>query len=471
MHRRTPPVLLALGLVAGGAPLSAQASGDSAQYVQQMYLKLRKIFAPEGKGGTTSYLTLANPGIRFDPNLNPKANPDDDFLMSRLLNDVLAPAPFYTPGTLTVPGVYEYIFAFKEQPDFSLPAEERQKLQALMDLTSDASPKMQAYLDRQSKWVDAVVAYEGAKANGTPPALLNGYQSKLNNALSAWSAQGFKQEIESAQEKIQELNAKDPGFWWDGLRTRLNNQYAFAADGKTGHYKTWTYPQYADWGKDEGWVTYRVSDKDKDSSYKFSEREIGFFAKYDAGLVSVSVSGTMRNTEERSKVTTKGLSIEMQVKAVNIYRPWMEGLVFKSKSWRFNPTVGSRSRVAEGDLAKYVDKGPNELPLMPLVPVRAILARGIKIHGQFSDEERQMLKKLIEAKLKVSFAFCSVSASFRHEDKTETLKTVNNVTTIESPDIQLIGFVCDVVPKSPDPDLSLAFKPAPVPAEELHRRR
>jgi hypothetical protein len=471
MLRHRSCSLLALALAVGAAPLTAQMPEDrSTAIITAMYTKLQKIFAPEGKTGPTSYLTLANPGVRFDPKLDPKTNPDDDFLMARMLDDALMPAPQYTTGTMSISSVYEYIFAFKEQPDFKLSENDQKELQRLMDLTSDTSPKYQAYLDRQSKYLDAIIAYESAKANGSTPALLNTYQTKVNNAQNAWNTQGYKQEIESAQEKIQELNAKDPGFWWNNLRNRMNAQFNYAADGKTGYYKTWTYPQYSDWGKDEGWTTYKLSDSEVEATKTSKQVDSGFEASYGKGLWNASASASYKSNHQNSKTTVKNLSIEMQVKAVNIYRPWLEGLVLKSKTWRFNATANP-NRVAEGDMAKYKGLGPNQLPMMPLIPVRLILAKGIKFKGQFSQEEKDLFERSIKTKVNVSYGPISVGGHYNQDDSKDYFNAKMSDAGIEAPDVQIIGYVCDIVPKCPNPDMSLPFAPAPIKKEDLRKKK
>lgn len=460
LKRRVSLPLAAALVISGSASLSAQEDRSTA-IVGAMYDKLQKIFSPTKPGvPVTSYLTLANPGVRFDPNLAPQTNNDDEYLVSQFLDDALMPNPYYTKGQMRVSSVYEYIFAFKEQPDFHLSEADQKELQRLQDLLGPDSPKRQKYDDYMYKVLDAQDAMNAAAQPGGTGA--SSAKAKYTNATQDWATLGYKQEIESAREKYQELSAKDPGFWWNNLRTRMISQTKQTADG-TSYYKTLTYPQYKDWGSDQGWTTYKLSDSEVEALKTQTTRDAGIKGGYNAGLWKVSASASYKSNNENAKTTVKSLSIEMQVKAVNIYRPWMEALVFKSRSWRFNPTTSSLNRVSEGDLAAYAGMSPTQLPMMPLVPVRMILAKGIKFKGQFSQEEKSLFERSIKTKASVSYGPFSVSGHYNQDDKRDYFSAKMSDAGIEAPDIQIIGFICDVVPKSPNPDPSLpGFKPAPI---------
>ena len=446
-----PPMALLLTMGAGVA-LAQEPEDRSTLLAQAFYKKLGNLFNPKPAPGTkaTSYLVLANPGVRFDPSLDPKGRVDDEHLISLVLNDALAPSLVYTPGSRTVPDVYKYIFAFKEQPTARPSVADTDLLEKMTALVGENSQKYQSYLARQAKYMDAVLAYEGAKEAGKTGSSLQVYAMARQNAMDQWNGQGYRREIESAFEKILELQAKDPGFWWKSLRDRFEQQKVVSSDGVTEFYRTLTYPRYEDWKLDAGWTTVTLSDDELESKSEYRHIDAGAGASYRRWWGGGSASASVQQTDFNSRLTKKGLSITLQVKGVTIYRPWMDALVFRSRAWRLNKNQGV-DIISTGDPDKP-GKG-----LMPLMPVRLLLARKILFKGNWSQEDRALFERHIRSSASGGWGPFSFHAHYNQDDKKESFTAKVSTAGIECPDTQILGFVCDIIPKCPSPDSKFTF--------------
>jgi hypothetical protein len=128
----------------------------------------------------------------------------------------------------------------------------------------------------------------------------------------------------------------------------------------------------------------------------------------------ISGSGWVRIKVSDSQQPAR-LSVELDVKMVRIERPWFEPSVFTSHSWRWVPNSGWAD--------KLISDGPRPdgaLPdgLMPLLPSVVLLAKNIQVSGAAAQQ--------------INGAWFKPAAD----------------------EAAIIGWFCELVPRSPDPDPS-----------------
>ena len=129
-----------------------------------------------------------------------------------------------------------------------------------------------------------------------------------------------------------------------------------------------------------------------------------------------------------------------QLKRIQITRPWMELGIFKSHSWRL-PSLGNFSTISTGNPA---DPSPG---IMPLIVTGLLLARNLSATGSWDpDAKAKGLPKSLGP-----FALAPPPRDLSVPLRTYAGEYGNNL-SIRVEGVQIIGFFCEPVPKSPSPD-------------------
>lgn len=94
---------------------------------------------------------------------------------------------------------------------------------------------------------------------------------------------------------------------------------------------------------------------------------------------------------------------------------------------------------------------------MTVVPTAAILSKDLLIKGNFTDTIVKEMNNAIKAKASVGIGPFSIAGRFHMADHTGSQTGVIANDHISAPDVQIVAFVCEVLPKSPDPDPTLKW--------------
>ena len=142
-------------------------------------------------------------------------------------------------------------------------------------------------------------------------------------------------------------------------------------------------------------------------------------------------------------------TVTMDVMAVAVNRNDMNTSLFTARTWRWKNLVATP--LSDGSDPRLGNK-PNGV--MPLLPMGLLLARNVVLTGDGQD-----MKVLAGANEPISWGpFTFQGNGVKADGNKGTLKISETNST--HPTIQVIGLFCEVLPKSPDPDSSLAWKPA-----------
>jgi hypothetical protein len=129
------------------------------------------------------------------------------------------------------------------------------------------------------------------------------------------------------------------------------------------------------------------------------------------------------------------------------YEDWLDSTTFYSRKWSWktvgNPMISEGGIGADGKFAG----------LMPLFPVSIALVRNVKLVSQWKKETRDGVNKAIQGGGGLNFGFFSVGGNYENRSDTKNSRVITTDTSIEIPDPQIIGWFCDVLPKSPDPEV------------------
>lgn len=415
-------------------PGSAQESPETL-ILQKLHAKLADAFAPLARRDRVINLVLVNPGIPVT--LLPegaKASLEDQFLLSNLLNTVPPPTWTFSTGTLTVPSVYKTLLDFGQVPKNGLPdpVAVRQLRDAWNLLYTrrngfrEPSDTYRSYLKFQHAYYSAQDAQESVMVDCRnrglkPPANLDG---PVKAALQDWETKGYRSDIGKALAAIQANFDKDLAVGFGNCRKNFDEQkVTLTGSGGNYFYRTQTEPSFEQWASAQGWVDWSFQDQDTQSQ---PLRES---------------SATKGSTPTPTLLLSKGaFRISAHIQRVEILRPWLDQELLRSRTWKLAnscPFKALSSGQATGDPG-----------VMPYLPTALLLAKDLEISGNWS---RQELEKMASGSGTIGpFALGGSKVKVTLVERAGSL-------SLKADGVQVIGYLCEVLPKSPNPDPSFVF--------------
>jgi hypothetical protein len=89
-----------------------------------------------------------------------------------------------------------------------------------------------------------------------------------------------------------------------------------------------------------------------------------------------------------------------------------------------------------------------------------ILAKDVQVGINMTSEENKAFKSQVSSSASVGWGPFSVRGNYSRSDSSSSHEYTSSDSGIEIKGAQIIGFICDVLPLSPNPDPALPFPPA-----------
>jgi hypothetical protein len=144
-------------------------------------------------------------------------------------------------------------------------------------------------------------------------------------------------------------------------------------------------------------------------------------------------------------------SITMEVLRVNIDRPWLDALIFRSQIWRWSHNAPFESKLIS-DGTRSSSSIATDI-LMPYLPTGILVSRNVRIMGNVGATDTALHSEHVSTGASVSWGPFAVSGHYVEDHKGNTFDSTVNESGITIPGYQIIGWYCEILPKSPDPDL------------------
>lgn len=397
---------------------------------------------------------------------------------SRLINSIPAISPTWQPKNDKVWDIYEQAITQVKLPRSDLSSEEHEILKRaenfLYEIVETTDPftlevkketrltsAYQAYEKLFTAYSSAVIKYNSTKQNAisdpTPTNVAdwtnNGslYEQQVRNAYSMWGSAGYRDYVTRANGIISNFMARSPYAMYE----RLRNRFALAEKKDFlgfSFYPTFGYPS----------KVMRPEFKDAWTTFSLSQQEIHEFASAESTSWGGGVSGgwglwswgggtsySEQKTFASADTSTLGLSVELI--QVPIQRPWLTSWIFSSRGWKGVGPLAQDGSISSGQYPL------SDSMLMPLMPVSVILARNLKITTKMTSDENETFASQRQSSVSVGWGPFSLRGNYSHSESSQRHDYESNSEGLVCPGTQIIGFVCDVLPKSPNPDESLDF--------------
>jgi hypothetical protein len=193
-----------------------------------------------------------------------------------------------------------------------------------------------------------------------------------------------------------------------------------------------------------GWAKVEYTSKhfdsvDQDEADSWSAKvgmENGIWAWFNGGNGGASEE----QRRQTSDTKTSDLTISFEFMSVNLYRTWMQFLIMSLPNWTMDSyEPGAISRGPEG--------GGREQ--WPLLTKNFIAVRNVTIKAEWGENDKSILNEANSQDLNVGWGPFSVSGKHAHSKSETKISNSFDGQTLTIPNIQILGFVCPIVPFSP----------------------
>jgi len=392
-----------------------------------------------------------------------------------LANTVPPARGYWVPSDRKVDSYYRRVLDETIRPVVTLNNTEKKRLDAAqslltrlvdaVDLTSGGTKKVpadtplyEAYQERMTDYLNALTAYKSLQANFlsrpddpkvqaewfTKSAIV---QQQVKMKYDRWLA-GGKKTIEEALDTIEELG-RGTGERWRRLEDLFKLGEQTTAEG-TKYFFTKYFPaKFWDDAHASAWTKFSMSHEEVHTVDESSSTSWGGGGSFSTGLWSIGASASYAEQKQRFKSDGQISGLEVELIRVPIRRSWWDPTLFWDRGWKFDPQV-SNLILSDGAIPPSGE--------MISYPTAMICAKGLKLGIEMKSEENTHVATQFSASGSVGWGPFSVKGNYSRNTDRKTHDFVRTAAGIEAAGMQVIGFVCELLPKSPNPDPTLNWQ-------------
>ena len=162
------------------------------------------------------------------------------------------------------------------------------------------------------------------------------------------------------------------------------------------------------------------------------------------GLWSGGGGFSKADSHENMDETTESLEASFNYAKVDIDRPWMNALLFALKGW--HTTAAKKSGYSTGT------KNQPPAAVFPLLPVSFVAVRNLKITANWGKKDSSLIQSKLSTNANFGWGPFSISGSYASGSKDKKSKSEFDGRTITSNGLQILAWICSVVPACPPED-------------------
>ncbi|WAC03468.1 hypothetical protein N7U66_08255 [Lacinutrix neustonica] len=365
---------------------------------------------------------------------------------------------------------YRHILKFSQVANFEPDEKTKKKIERLRSLLQEKKIKknivteeeeeileetmlVKKYNEKLQNYLNHALEYNAHRVNALAakdPAAVHYWsinasilRSKVMAAKNDWITNGFKEEYDQIAAFIAQVEGRSmvtlkQQYIDDMEKARLTGP----ASGSDFYYSSLIPGGFAE--TDNGWTKFSFSSSDFQSNYKFHSESGSVSAR--AGFFGFGASGGVGHEKQKTerKIDTSNFSLEFKICQVPIVRPWFNTNYLTSKYWRFdknNPEFKD-NMVSDG-----------ETPPNGMIPAYTTTAIFVKdLHLKFSKSNSAFVDDVenTSAETSVGWGPFNVSGKYKNNNRELDINAHREGQGISVEGMQLIGFKCHILPKSPD---------------------
>jgi hypothetical protein len=392
-------------------------------------------YSPDGKDGAfpkNIYFQMTKNTV-LNPNdyknmlspINPKGDQRMAQAFSEFVDKMPRPGPLWSDSTQKVSQVLSTILANANEDARPTPAQQaiyekaynflnvRTKVQTALGEKDKIEPSAiaLAYQQARSAYIKAITGYRTAyngydltkvedqrAFNAVAPLL----QNLVDDTWDAWT-RGGKEEVEEAQQLLASTINDAVSFAIGQAKQATSAQFSLPSATGTGTFlPSWGLP--TDWmlpeteGVKLSFKSDYLNTSDSSTAHTYGAEASGSYGLFHA---SASVDGS--HVDKSHHMDAEKLTLEAELIAVNIMRPWFNPLLFGMKGWwvRGYPMHA----LSNGDPAKPAGA-------IPLIPTGFVVAKNVTIAADFSEEDKKFVSDSVNSKLSGGWGPFSLSGHY-----------------------------------------------------------
>ena len=424
-----------------GSPLMAQnAAWTNLQ--DRLRDKLAGAFPlPRTASSQQEVLILANPGLAMESLADPSG-----CALAQLLDAIPLPGTSYAPSGFSVSKVYHDLLFASELP-MKWDSRARTKAKEAMNLLYEPGSlyKPSALLadyqrckDHYDEAVDNLSRTPLRWAGWGINPVYRSAQQTVAVALNDWETLGHRAQVDQAMAAVAALQNQKIYTLFADLQRDLEQYEGDAVDLEG--YETDVHPSAGQWLADAGWAPFTFN---ADDALREDGRPIVNNPEPTFKVIGVPRNAGLPPFPPPPEFIAT-LSLTADLKRVYVSRPWMDLGVFHSTQWRLAGL--SYTTISTGN---PMDADPG---VMPLFVAGLLLGRRFVLTGDWGEQQAANPEALPSFG---PWAFLGPWLASGSLHPTVS-RDVEGRMTIAVDGAQIIGFFCQVIPKSPTPD-SMAF--------------
>lgn len=373
-------------------------------------------------------------------------------------------------GTLS--DVYKYALQFSQVANTELSEGEKAQLERFKQLLQvkktkkdvmtgeeieypDSSPLVEVYNQKMTVYIDAVLEYNthrvAALAANNAEAVhfwaLNAgaLRKKVQAAMSDWVSNGHKNDYEQIVARIDQIQSKDLSLLKAEYKDTLDKTKLTGIASGADFYYTSLVP--GDFTKG-GWTkfTFKSSDYEQHKSTKSTS----YGVKASGGFFGIGAKGGFEHSDSHVKRTidASNFTLEFEICQVPIVRPWFKTVFLTSKAWKLDPTTNPEIK-SRGEVLSDGEMPPKGI--LPGYPTTVVFIRNLILNFGSHNSDFQTDFTSNSANGSVGWGPLNVGTHYSSSKGEESFESHSNFQGIRVDGMQIIGFKCHLLPKSPDP--------------------
>lgn len=291
-----------------------------------------------------------------------------------------------------------------------------------------------------------ISALSGEDENAVHQFAINGatLQMKLNALENDWISNGFRDDYDKINAALSSVEGRSFAL----LKQRYKQDYlrSVLTSPNSGANFLYTAPIPADFAhSDSGWTKFYFNSGSFKSNHKFS-KSTSSISGGGMFIAAFGGSGNVKETKSATKIDTEKFSMSFQMCRVPIYRPSINLSFLKSGFWRFlpNDTVHKNSMISDG-------KSPPD-GIMPAITTDCIFIKNLELDFGESHTKIKNEFKSKGGSAGIHWGAFNLGGSHKNNIGDTNSSRDWNEGKISIDGMQLIGFMCHTLDKSPNPN-------------------
>ncbi|MFB9376359.1 hypothetical protein ACFFKU_12780 [Kineococcus gynurae] len=323
-----------------------------------------------------------------------------------------------------------------------------------VEVTEDA-PLVKAYNEKMTAYLGAAMEYNntriaalgGQDQEAVHRMAVNGplMQLRLRQAMADWSGAGHKGDYERLTAAIQSVEERafvllKQRYKEDFLRSMLTNP-------STNTNFPWSAPASSAFASsDSGWTEFYFNSSSFESNHTFRSRSTKAGGGFSVGAFTVGGGGQVTHQEFDRTFESTRFSMSCKLARVPISRPWLALDYLLSSFWRFD----ANNAVLAGRMVSDGRRPPEGL--MPAITTDCIFVKDLSL--DFGEGNSALRSEFDKASGGGGFSFGPFSFGARHTatESSWHREGSHQDQGVKIDGLQLLGFMCYMLPQSPNPD-------------------